>query len=196
MKKIIISEQMLKELNIKPENKDKFIANGDRQYTFKSSDPDKVVKFGRNKNEDSINDKDFVKRIYTTEELYEFKVMAKYPQWFPIIYKIGKDYVYIETLNTTKAKEDWEEIVIYIRNYYIKTGLNPVLFDNILEDFRDNFIDPDYKQLYINLWHKSKSRKFIDLVKNIYNERLFGLTDIHEGQFGYDKNGNLKMLDV
>ncbi len=124
MKKIIISEKILTELNISQKNKNKYIGHGGYQYAFQSSDPEKVVKFGRdiNKDEEKIIDNkltvgQFVKRKYSDDELYEFQEMAKYPQYFPIIYRISKEYIILEKLDSNKAKSHYLAILKIIKEF-------------------------------------------------------------------------------
>ncbi len=211
MKKIIISEKILTELNISQKNKNKYIGHGAYQYAFQSSDPEKVVKFGRdiNKDEEKIIDNkltvgQFVKRKYWDDELYEFQEMAKYPQYFPIIYRISKEYIILEKLDSNKAKSHYLAILKIIKEFdpnmtfrklldaFAEVGVSTKLQGNMLATHR--YIREYFRETN-DFSLLTPYNKFIELVVSITYLNLFGL-DISPDNFGYDKKGNLKMLDV
>lgn len=214
MKKVIISEKILTELNISDKNKSKYIGHGGYQYAFQSSDPDKVVKFGRN----SLSDKEevfdnknvvtnFVKRKYNEDELYQFQEMKKYPQYFPIIYKITPNYILLEKLDNKKAKNQYLAILNIIKKDI--TYANTITFKDLLHEFREvgdvTKMGEGYLKVHRHIRQYFRDTNdysllipyngFMNLVKNITDLKLFDI-DINAGNFGYDKKGNLKMLDV
>ena len=207
MKKIIISEKILTELNISPKNKNKYVGHGGYQYAFQSSDPEKVVKFGRNSlsdEEEVLNNKNtiakFVKRKYNEDELYQFQEMAKYPKYFPIIHRISKEYVILEKLDNDKAKKEYLSILDILRPKFSLTFQQLLVefksVDGKKEKMMDYFLEA-HNWLEKNLPHNlvTPYYHFMSLVANIEKMRLFEI-DINAGNFGYDKHGNLKMLDV
>jgi predicted RNA-binding protein len=206
--KVILSEKFLKELELSQKNRDKYIGHGGYQYAFSSSDPDKIIKFGRNhkadKEEEVINNKkiitDYVKRKYNYDELYQFEEMQKHPNLFVKILKISKNYVVTEKLNSLKSKEEYIKILNILRNNF------DISFKDLLFEYKS--VDGNVKKMdeyYLNahnwlLKNLDQSllkayKKFTKLVEEIEKLRLFEI-DISATNFGYDKNGNLKMLDV
>lgn len=205
IKKIRLSETFLNELNLSQKNLNKFIGHGDYQYAFYSSDPKKIIKFGRNHLSDSIKKadkepKDFVKRKYNENELYQFVEMQKYPQYFVKIYKITKEYVVTERLNTSLAKTQFLNI-----NSFLNENYN-ISFADMLSEFASvNGRITDMMESYYDAHNKLQKKlspdliksykQFMELILNITNLKLFEL-DINSGNFGYDDKGILKMLDV
>lgn len=211
MKKIIISEKILSELNIKDKNKEKFIGYGGYQYAFQSDDKDKVIKFGRESNEDedkgdgqgNYTITKFANREYNDDEIYEFQEMSKHPKYFPIFYKINKKFVVVEKLNSEKARQEYLTIAKFLQNNF---KINRPIFKELLKEYKavgnffkmDEFYQKAHEFFLKNIDNqnlKSAYYKFTSLVKSIENLRLFEI-DISSTNFGYDKNGNLKMLDV
>lgn len=212
MKKIIISEKILSELNIKDKNLSKYIGHGGYQYAFQSDDENKVIKFGRKSNEDK-EEKDgqgnytitkFAKREYNDEEIYQFEEMAKYPKYFPIFYKINKKFVVIEKLNIYEARKNYNEILQIIKSKYPDQN-----FRNLLYELKEVGKPEKMMQFFFEMYgyilsHQkvitnSKLRYFFynicNLVIDITKLKLFEI-DISSTNFGYDKNDNLKMLDI
>lgn len=205
IKKIRLSETFLNELNLSQKNLNKFIGHGDYQYAFYSSDPKKIIKFGRNHLSDSIKKadkepKDFVKRKYNENELYQFVEMQKYPQYFVKVYKITKEYVVTERLNTSLAKTQFLNI-----NSFLKENYN-ISFADMLSEFASvNGRITDMMKIFYEAYNKLQKKLSSDLIKsckqfmklilNITNLKLFEI-DINSGNFGYDDKGILKMLDV
>lgn len=122
----------------------------------------------------------------------------KYPDMFPIIYKSTDNYVILERLDTDKVKNELkimeDDILI---NY-------PLLSDDIDDGYNIsvllyNFILNDKKQL-IHLLSRIKNKLLFTIWTN-YLQKLIKLNirkfiDINDNNFGYDKKGNLKMLDI
>jgi hypothetical protein len=138
-------------------------------------------------------------------------IFKKRPQYFPEIYRVGivKDkheykYVEMEKLDTKRVKEEWEKITLLL----IDAGLidEDNIFDNNLSDvFRNCILDEEYDndviqkiknlnrgqyQLFIKWSHfLHRLNSFVEPIKG-------SMLDIHDGNYGYDKQGNIKCFDI
>lgn len=104
-------------------------------------------------------------------------------------------YVALERLDTDKAKENWRVLSInteHLRNksiqeYFSSIGLNDENekeFLNIgLELKKERY--PHFYRIFLD---------YYNLIREIYELRPNA--DVHTGNFGYDKQGNLKCLDI
>jgi len=138
-------------------------------------------------------------------------IFKKYPQYFPNIYRVGivkdrHDYKYVEMdkLNTKRVKEEWSEMTLLLTdaglidedNNFLY-NINDVFINCILDEEYDNRVistiqnmDRGVYQLFIkwlNFLHKLNS-----IVVPIKGSTL----DIHDGNFGYDKQGKIKCFDI
>ena len=177
--KVLVSERILDEANISDKNKERFLDAGLNQDVYKSKDKELVYKFSK-------------KSGYNDIEAEKYEFMQKYPQYFSKIVRLGKKYAVVEKLNSEAAKKDFLDI-------------NSLLYDNfevplkyVLNNFYEN-IETDtkpYKKALKKLFPVFE--KFINLIQNISKVKYRDLDflDIHGGNFAYDKQGNLKMIDI
>lgn len=151
----------------------------------------------------------------------EYKFMQKFPDFFPIIYKINDNYIELEKLDTN-AKYEYIKlsdevskklVLFYKDNQRAKTILEYAFNFTALADFFFVFCDSyhnndsdrhevllDFEHFIENeSWYKTYVKYKILLI-NVYelHKKEFGnwVIDINSGNFGYDKHGNLKMLDI
>lgn len=202
--KIIVSKSLFEELNLKSTSKDRFIGHGTYQYAFNHSDPDKVIKKGRNYRTDKIDPQSdtvikYEGRDYNEGELWEFEEMQKYPKFFPIIYRIDKKAIVMQKLDGEKAKSQFLQI-----QFAITARFPGLKFDDFLSQYKEigkfHKMDDQMSDMYQYLKNKNPELmgnfyRFCYLVWNIMELKLFDI-DVSQSNFGYDKLGNLKMLDV
>ena len=113
-------------------------------------------------------------------------------------------YVMMDKLNTGQVKKEWEEMTSLL----IDAGLidkrsnelhdiNDVFFNCISDEEYDNMvmqkiqnIDRRKYQLFIKWLH------FLHRLNSIVEPIKGSMLDIHDGNFGYDKKGNIKCFDI
>lgn len=181
MKLTSILEEILLELRTRDKE---ILGQGKEHDVYPSQDPTKVIKVGEAK--------------YVDKWVPMFK---KHPDLFPIVYKQGltKDpevaYVVLERLNTKRFLEDYVKLDYALQDMKFHTGVygaikiaknNEKQYDRIIDGI--NEINPDMSDFFI---------KLVDNVTAV--DKLLPWHkpfDFHENQFGYDKNKNVKCLDV
>jgi len=191
--KIILSEEQLRGIlsELVTRRKDPFSMEGSQHMIYDSKkNPNIVFKVGH--------------PHFVDEWLPIFK---KYPQYFPNIYRVGilkdrHDYKYVEMdkLNTKRVKEEWSEMTLLLTDAGLideDNNINDVFINCILDEEYDNRVistiqnmDRGVYQLFVkwlNFLHKLNS-----VVAPIKGSTL----DIHDGNFGYDKEGNIKCFDI
>ena len=115
------------------------------------------------------------------------KLFQKFPKYCPIVYEIHEDaiptenYIVIEKLETEKAARDFEKLINQDRGYIHNWGYNTFKNNKSYEEVKDRLTT-------------DKGRKMLDRVRDIV--LAIGMKDIHARNFGYDKRGNLKALDI
>lgn len=181
---IIIPEDDIEFLEeIRTRNKE-LLGQGKEHNVYPSNDPTKVIKVGEAR--------------YVAKWLPLFR---KHPELFPIVYRNGLTkepggaYVMLEKLDTRNFLEDYLKLSLILSKIKFNGGVytaiknsryNEVRYDEIINKI--NQVNPDMSEFFIKLvdnvtavdklmpWHKG--------------------FDFHEGQFGYDKDRNIKCLDV
>jgi len=157
------------------------LGQGFEHNVYPSKDPNKVIKVGETK--------------YVKKWVEEFKSR---PDLFPIIYKTGLDkddpsimYVVMERLDTEQFEVDFDV-------------LDSILEDGILDIIKRAERSEDYFNKIVNQV-KQQDEEIADFFIKLYNNvvetkqfrsGLFSVYDFHKGQFGYDKKGNIKCLDL
>ena len=169
---------ILKELST---TKKDILGQGLEHNVYPSKDPNKVIKVGETK--------------YVKKWVEEFKSR---PDLFPIIYKTGLDkedpnvmYVVMERLDTEQFEVDFDV-------------LDSILEDGILDIIKRSERNEDYFNktvAQIKQQDDEIADFFIKLYNNVvetkqFRSGLFSVYDFHRGQFGYDKKGNIKCLDL
>lgn len=163
-------------------------------------DPSRVVKIPRTRDG------------YAAAEYWEagseswFNIFKKYPQYFPEVYKITDKYIILEKLDTNRVKQDlikMEDDLVSIssnlsdmiedRNF----GVTEVLDGLIMGKLSGDKEDAKMLNMLIKKSHnKDLFKIYIDLLLSIRGERIRGFIDVNDGNFGYNKEGKLKMLDI
>jgi hypothetical protein len=171
-------EDLLSELVTRQKD---ILGQGLEHNVYPSNDPNKVYKVGETK--------------YVKKWVEEFKSR---PDLFPIIYKTGfyKDnknitWVKIERLDTEQFEVDFDV-------------LDSILEDGILDVIKRAERSKDYFNKTINQIKEQDGEIadfFIKLYNNVietkqFRNGLFSVYDFHKKQFGYDKKGNIKCLDL
>jgi len=127
--------------------------------------------------------KNYKNRIVKTGNgaVTEARIFKKNPEYSPKVYEINEDYVVLEKLDVDKATQDFEKLINkdrgYIHNWGLKTFSNPKEYKNLLDKITTD-----------------AGRDMLDRVKNIV--LTLNMKDIHSRNFGYDKIGNLKAIDI
>lgn len=183
--------RVLMEVEIK--QKKRLGGGGISHQTYQSNrDPDSVYKIGWNRKFN--DDGDYVDET-TPVDTEHIRIFKKYPKYFPIVKSVGVKHVELEKLNTSKVYEDAFNIGEDLRN-------NNFRFQDPMEFLYR--AKPFVLEKLLNVSkHRELIMKYVNLVRDVENEvgsdigdrKRFTVLDVHMGQFGYDKNGNLKMLD-
>lgn len=194
--KIIITEEQLRGMlsEMVTKRKDPFSMEGTQHKIYDSKkNPNIVFKVGH---------PDFVDNW--------LKIFKKHPQYFPNIYRVGivKDrheykYVEMDKLNTKRVKDEWDEM----RFLLIDAGLidedNSFLYD-ISDVFRNCISDEGYDNYVMNRIQNVngvyqlfiKWLNFLHKLNSVVQPIKGSMLDIHDGNFGYDKQGNIKCFDI
>lgn len=138
----------------------------------------------------------------------EMKVFQSHPDIFAKVYKVTDRYAIIEKLDTSSIEEDLEMLcwgmikffnkhAIYAKHFTLK---DPKLLDpsdfNILALIHDNRKDPRLlKGIVSNTKDKEFALKLMSFLQKLYHANLGKSPDLHDGNVGYDKTGNIKLLD-
>jgi len=143
----------------------------------------------------------------TKRSKYEFKlkdvVMSGY------IPNKSTYYIIMEKLDDKKALIDLTEF-IFNMNYFINDNDNSIKYNyseyNILKIINNNRNNEEFLSDVISYMEKifdkdSELQNFyiiLSMLLTIFNNvsKYFYWFDIHKGQFGYDKNNNLKAFDI
>jgi hypothetical protein len=109
-------------------------------------------------------------------------IFNKFPEYFPIVYRVNRDknplnsYIIIEKLDTVSAQRDIYNIMNKAINWNYHLWTNDNAFNEL-----SNLLDTNEKAVF------ARMREIIKATK---------MKDIHAGNFGYDKKGILKALDI
>ena len=156
------------------------LGQGLEHNVYPSKDPNKVFKVGETK--------------YVNKWLPIFKA---HPDLFPIIYRTGLDneydnvtWVEMERLDTEQFEVDFDVLDSIIDNSILSTikraERDKDYFDKLVAKIRQQ--DDEIADFYIKLYNNVVQTKR-------FKSGWFDIYDFHGGQFGYDKKGNIKMLD-
>lgn len=136
----------------------------------------------------------------TVQEAYHY--FTNYPYLFPKVYdfkklrnkknEFGNDiyYLTLEKLDIQKFIDFWYEINEIIKNKF-NTKFQSIVYD--FHDSSDVWIEVlDYLEEFDYKLFKDTHEFY--LLLNELND-IYDFPDMHNGQFGYDKEGTLKCLD-
>lgn len=139
----------------------------------------------------------------------EMDIFKNNPKYFAKVFKLTDRYAIIEKLNTKDIRDDLDElgegmIKFFVRNPEISkffTPKDPSLLEpsdfNVSTDIMHNRTDKEFlKGVMKNTKNKEFFRKLLKFIYGVYSLNLSKKNlDIHDGNLGYDKNGNIKLLD-
>lgn len=134
-----------------------------------------------------------------SKQAYDWvKVFKAHPQYFPIIYKATERGASVEKLDANKAHKEYNAIENLMRD-----SLGFRWFEGLLKDIAEGdnpkdtiskvgtYLQQEDPQL------ASAFKRFIQLMFKLQPINSPDWTlDAHAGNFGYDKQGHLKMLDI
>lgn len=194
------------ELNIQPK---KPLGQGTEHTAFPYEKfQDKVIKT-RNGNVEVKGNK-FVKTNNSNLNQEEIQTFKDNPDLFAHVYKSTDRYAILEKLNTHDIRKDLDELTegmikFFIRNPNISaffTPKDPTTLEtddfNVSADIMINRNDKEFlKGVLKNTKNKDFFRKLLTFIKTVYSRNLPKKSiDIHDGNLGYDKQGNIKLLDI
>lgn len=141
----------------------------------------------------------------------EMEIFKNYPEFFAHVYKLTNRYAIIEKLDTASIEKDLDNLATGLIKYFIDnperanffTLKDPSLLTSqdfsVSADIYQNLRDPDFlKGLFDYAPDKKFCKKLITFIANVYklkNELKRGI-DVHNGNLGYDKDKNIKLLDI
>ena len=183
MMKVLVSEKILDEVNISDKNKERFLDAGTSQNVYASKIGNTVIKFPKYNS-------------YDESELEEYSFMMNHPKYFPKIYKLTKNYAMVEKLDTTVAKKEFTELSSSIYTIFNETFMTILrkIYQNSKSGLKNDLTK--YKKELQEEYPTFE--RFVVLIENIakLKDNHFSVLDAHAGNFAYDKDGNLKMIDI
>ena len=145
----------------------------------------------------SYNDDTVIKEFNDKYELDNtIKYFPKHPNLFPKIFKVDGNKIEMEKLETKKAENEFNTL-----NRWFKKNLKISFGSYLMRDYTFELIHPnkpypilseDFPKEYVNIVNKYQN--LINSIMKIVEKHF--LLDVHSLNFGYDKNGNLKMFDI
>ena len=158
---------------------------GSAHFTYKSlQDPDKVFKVSIE------NGKDLDNGI-----LRHIKMFKDHPKFFPEVFRIFKKGVELEKLDVEKATKEFKELDDVLKQNksrlaLLLTDINSGKSYDIAVGNANKFLQRKYPKLV------GVFKKWCELIDDITKETSIHDLDIHKFNFGYSKQGKLKMLDI
>jgi hypothetical protein len=176
------------------------------QHMIYQYGPDKVIKFSHGGGELG----------------YNVKIFTEYPDIFPKVYDMGEDYVILEKLNDDKfIKEVWKVKRILHnnaksissedvpKNSYIaqllqrsrnngSTYYSNTITELIYNNLKDNKLKEEFKKELPSDLYDSLIKNYYPLLQKVKNISWNSKheKDINDENFGYNSEGELKMLDI
>jgi hypothetical protein len=74
--------------------------------------------------------------------------------------------------------------------------ITEILYDLILDSAGNDLKTKQLNLLVGKLKNRDIINRYIDLLRSIEGEKIRGFIDVNDGNFGYNKEGKLKMLDI
>jgi uncharacterized FlaG/YvyC family protein len=154
------------------------IGENSRVYEYKPDPNNKVIKINKS-----------FKKKFPSNLTQDFKLMNNNPDIAAKMYEINHYYVIQEKLDTSKTMKDLWDLRKEIdnnTNWYVFEDMK----NYILKGDIDKIISQIKSPKLLNI-----ANKYISLIEK--SIKAFGKeVDIHAGNIGYDKQGNLKILDI
>ncbi len=200
---------LLLELDIKNKTS---IGHGAFNYVFPYEKfQDKIIKTSHGNLEFIKNNKHFLNK--EPFNIKDVELMAKYPQFCAKVFRIRPNYAIVEKLDTRKFLDDVLGTTKCLFNLLIQ---EPRLADAFKPYINVEVSDPSDISLSVvidlshnyPLFHEKMSKncgsvlfnKLYKLIVDVHKSPLAGdkdyHLDIHDGNFGYNKNGDIKFLDI
>jgi len=110
-------------------------------------------------------------------------LFKEHPDCCPFVYEINEEesFVVLERLNDETSQKDFDEYINKERGYIHNWGYNTFKND----------------KSYLDLKSKLTTKKGLEMLERVrYIILTIHMEDIHSRNFGYDKNGILKALDI
>jgi hypothetical protein len=189
-------------------------------YDFKNN-PDKVIKVAWGVEGDNPFDPN-AKEKQTNLNPNHVKVFKQFPEIFPKVYKFNEKYAIIEKLETEQVKKDSSELYQLITKHFEnfqateRNIIDRLAFEysNSIEYYDEdegdrfqemvNVLKQNNENLetffrYVNLFEEIQN-KVKPFVKDNWNPEFEkfptgGNVDLNSNNFGYTKDGKLKLLD-
>lgn len=182
---MISTIDLILEMNITP--KDVYKSGTEHELYRDHKDPNKIYRVVMQGHPD------------ISKQAYDWvKIFKQYPQYFPIVYKSTERGASVEKLDANKAHKEFNEIENTMRD---EMGFR--WFEGMLKDIAEGdnpkediakvgtYLQQEKPQLV------SAFKRFITLMFKLQPINSGDYTlDAHGGNFGYDKQGHLKMLDI
>jgi len=168
---------------------------------------------------DLVNHPDKVVKIPKISEEWkstkeQLSIFSKYPFLFPKVYIVTDKYAILEKLDDKKALEESKSLLNKIKllenKFKDNTVISHISYANDLSSgIQALKFAIRFKEITLSRYKEDKEKlmsylssndveifinreKFIDTTMDIEG---IGNSDIHDGQFAYDKNNNLKLID-
>ena len=142
-----------------------------------------------------------IKKVFKNVDDYDFKLTKEFfpihSEVFPIIYDITDNTITMENLDTNKAKIEYNKLNNFFKKNYKKSAYNFLYKDHssigsgkIEKPLHiPDEIPKDINDLFV------KFRTLIYKIDKIVGNKNT-LLDVHADNFGYNKSGDLKMIDI
>ena len=136
-------------------------------------------------------------------------IFKKFPKYFPKIYRVGVlmdrneyKYVEMEKMDTKRVKDEWR---LMTQSFWDIGLLDEYNVEDVGIIFRNCIVDEEYDRNVMNSIggidkgvYKLfvKWLNFLHLLNSLIEPLKGNMLDIHDGNFGYDKKGNIKCFDI
>ena len=177
--------------------KDEVIADATETAAFQHPDPKKLVLVSSEALYEAKHNNDSNLSAYMPDDIArlipKYNVYKRRPDLFPHIYHLGKDHVIVEKLDVLSVVDDIEVLESYL-------GDDFYTFEHMVNNF--------YKKILKLNWPKEikeLARKYANIICELKStltkeekkemNRIDDLYDVHEGNWGYDSKGKLKLID-
>lgn len=154
------------------------------------------------------------KPIYTSKDLksrmnpFEIKTFQDHPSLFAKVYKATDRYAIIEKLNTKDINEDLEYLTYDMIRFFIANPfvgerytlknieeLEPTDFNILAELYGHKKDKTLYEGILKYASDKTFAMKLFKFIQTVSSTNLGKKADMHDGNIGYDKEKNIKLLD-
>ncbi len=186
--KVIISEDIVRKEKIN---------SGSYSHVWPSIKKDTIIKSPRNDLRD-------IKNIYSNSEINIFQFMQKHPDIFAIIKKINNKYIVQEKINIDKFRLDLNDLVDDYNKFIYEKNLSDLFFNlKTIITHGINLVEQEIDIVYSLISENNKIllKKLVLLCENLHDAiqndsyRINTHLDFKPSNMGYDKDGNVKIVD-